>query len=66
MQPDIETQLGENWRRAGKLIAQSFNEQTQTLTGLVVLPNDTDTRSGSSCKTHPFGRAKHSASTLLS
>lgn len=40
--PDIETQLGENWRRAGKLIAQSYNEQTQTLTGLVVLPNDTD------------------------
>lgn len=41
-EPDIETQLGENWRRAGKLIAQSYNEQTQTLTGLVVLPNDTD------------------------
>ena len=41
-EPDIETQLSENWRRAGKLIAQSYNEQTQTLTGLVVLPNDTD------------------------
>ncbi len=41
-EPDLETQLGENWRRAGKLIAQSFNEQTKKLTGLVVLPNDTD------------------------
>ena len=41
-EPDLETQLGENWRRAGKLIAQSFDEQTNKLTGLVVLPNDTD------------------------
>ncbi|MEM5548197.1 tRNA-modifying protein YgfZ [Pseudoalteromonas fuliginea] len=39
---DLETQLGENWRRAGKLITQSFDEQTNKLTGLVVLPNDTD------------------------
>ncbi|TMP09346.1 transcriptional regulator [Pseudoalteromonas sp. S3178] len=41
-EPDLETQLGENWRRAGKLIAQSFDEQSNKLTGLVVLPNDTD------------------------
>ncbi|KDC53556.1 tRNA-modifying protein YgfZ [Pseudoalteromonas sp. S3431] len=41
-EPDLETQLGENWRRAGKLITQSFDEQTNKLTGLVVLPNDTD------------------------
>ncbi|MBE0360335.1 tRNA-modifying protein YgfZ [Pseudoalteromonas aliena] len=42
LEPDIETQLGENWRRAGKLIAQSFDDQKNILTGLVVLPNDTD------------------------
>ena len=39
---ELETQMGENWRRAGKLISQSFNQQTQTLMGLVVLPNDNE------------------------
>ena len=42
-EPELEVQLGENWRRAGKLIAQSFDEKTKILTGLVVLPNDTET-----------------------
>ena len=41
-EPDLEVQLGENWRRVGKLVTQSYNSQTNTLTGLVVLPNDTD------------------------
>ncbi|WP_462147721.1 tRNA-modifying protein YgfZ [Pseudoalteromonas gelatinilytica] len=39
---ELETQLGENWRRAGKLISQSYNQQTQTLIGLIVLPNDNE------------------------
>jgi folate-binding Fe-S cluster repair protein YgfZ len=41
-EPELEVQLGENWRRAGKLIAQSFNEKTNILTCLHVLPNDTE------------------------
>jgi folate-binding protein YgfZ len=49
---ELETQLGENWRRASKLIAQSFNENNNTLTGLVVLPNDTQVNASF--------RAKHS------
>jgi folate-binding protein YgfZ len=57
-EPDLETQLGENWRRAGKLIAQSFNEQTHTLTGLVVLPNSTDVTA--------VLRAKHTPQVELS
>ncbi|WP_166110446.1 tRNA-modifying protein YgfZ [Pseudoalteromonas sp. Z9A5] len=57
-EPDLEIQLGENWRRAGKLIAQSFDEQTNRLTGLVVLPNDTDV-------TQVF-RAKHTPQVELS
>ena len=40
---ELETQMGENWRRAGKLISQSYNQQTHTLMGLVVLPNDNET-----------------------
>jgi len=39
---DLEVQLGENWRRAGKLIAQTFDEQNNTLFGLTVLPSDSD------------------------
>lgn len=39
---DLEVQLGENWRRAGKLITQSFDQQNNTLFGLTVLPNDSD------------------------
>ncbi|WP_404338722.1 tRNA-modifying protein YgfZ [Pseudoalteromonas mariniglutinosa] len=39
---ELETQVGENWRRAGKLICQSYNQQTNTLFGLVVLPNDSE------------------------
>lgn len=54
---DLERQLGENWRRAGKLISQSFNEQSKTLTGLVVLPNDTDVTQ--------VLRAKHTPSVEL-
>ena len=57
-EPELEVQLGENWRRAGKLIAQSFNEKTNILTGLVVLPNDTET-------TQVF-RAKHAPEVELS
>ncbi|WP_372760767.1 folate-binding protein YgfZ [Pseudoalteromonas sp.] len=56
-EPELERQQGENWRRAGKLIAQSFNEQTKTLTGLVVLPNDTDVTQ--------VLRAKHTPSVEL-
>jgi hypothetical protein len=40
---ELETQMGENWRRAGKLISQSYNQETRTLMGLVVLPNDNET-----------------------
>ena len=58
VEPDLEIQLGENWRRAGKLITQSFDEQTNRLTGLVVLPNDTDV-------TQVF-RAKHTPQVELS
>jgi len=39
---DLETQVGENWRRAGKLISQAYNKQTNTFYGLVVLPNDSE------------------------
>lgn len=39
---ELETKMGENWRRAGKLISQSYNQDTQTLMGLVVLPNDNE------------------------
>lgn len=39
---DLETQVGENWRRAGKLISQVYNEQTCTFYGLVVLPSDSE------------------------
>jgi hypothetical protein len=39
---DLETQVGENWRRAGKIIAQAYNKETQTFYGLVVLPNDSE------------------------
>ena len=56
-EPELEVQLGENWRRAGKLIAQSFDEKTKILTGLVVLPNDTDTAQ--------VLRAKHTPSVEL-
>lgn len=54
---ELEAQLGENWRRANKLIAQNFNTQSRTLTGLVVLPNDTDT--------DQLFRAKHTPSVEL-
>ncbi|WP_277054164.1 tRNA-modifying protein YgfZ [Pseudoalteromonas marina] len=57
-EPELEVQLGENWRRAGKLIAQSFNEKTNILTGLVVLPNDTETTQ--------VLRAKHAPEVELS
>ena len=57
-EPELETQVGENWRRAGKLIAQSYNENSQTLFGLVVLPNDTPS-------THVL-RAKHTPQVELS
>ncbi|MBQ4831936.1 transcriptional regulator [Pseudoalteromonas sp. MMG010] len=52
-EPELELQLGENWRRAGKLIAQSYNEQTNTLTGLIVLPNDTDASASFRAKHDP-------------
>lgn len=39
---DLETQVGENWRRAGKLISQAYNKHTNTFYGLVVLPNDSE------------------------
>ena len=57
-EPELEVQLGENWRRAGKLIAQSFDEKTNILTGLVVLPNDTETTQ--------VLRAKHAPEVELS
>ena len=57
-EPELEVQLGENWRRAGKLIAQSFDEKTKILTGLVVLPNDTETTQ--------VLRAKHAPQVELS
>lgn len=57
-EPELEIQLGENWRRAGKLITQVFNQQTNTLSGLVVLPNDTD-------ESQVF-RAKHTPQVELS
>ena len=57
-EPELETQVGENWRRAGKLIAQSYNENSQTIFGLVVLPNDTPS-------THVL-RAKHTPQVELS
>lgn len=57
-EPELEVQLGEYWRRAGKLIAQSFDEKTNILTGLVVLPNDTETTQ--------VLRAKHAPEVELS
>lgn len=39
---DVETQIGENWRRAGKIIAQAYNKESGTFYGLVVLPNDSE------------------------
>ncbi|BBN82158.1 tRNA-modifying protein YgfZ [Pseudoalteromonas sp. A25] len=39
---DLELQLGDNWRRAGKVVHQVFNSTTNTYSALAVLPNDTE------------------------
>ncbi|MCF6435805.1 transcriptional regulator [Pseudoalteromonas sp. MMG022] len=39
---ELELQLGDNWRRAGKVIHQVFNSATNTYSALAVLPNDTE------------------------
>ncbi|MBB1333066.1 tRNA-modifying protein YgfZ [Pseudoalteromonas sp. SR44-5] len=57
-EPELETQMGENWRRAGKLISQAYNQQSKTLFGLVVLPNDSETSQ--------LLRAKHAPTVELS
>lgn len=38
---DLEIQLEDNWRRAGKIICQVFNANSNTYSALAVLPNDT-------------------------
>ena len=38
---DLEIQLEDNWRRAGKIICQVFNTNSNTYSALAVLPNDT-------------------------
>ncbi|MBQ4846127.1 folate-binding protein YgfZ [Pseudoalteromonas sp. MMG005] len=55
---DVEIQLGENWRRAGKIINQVYNSKTQKYSALAVLPNDTDVTSTL--------RAKHSPEVSMS
>ena len=57
-EPELETQIGENWRRAGKLISQAYNQQNKTLFGLVVLPNDSEPSQ--------LLRAKHAPTVELS
>lgn len=57
-EPELETQMGENWRRAGKLISQAYNPQSKTLFGLVVLPNDSEPSQ--------LLRAKHAPAVELS
>ncbi len=37
---EVELQLAENWRRAGKIIQTSFNQHTNTVNALAILPND--------------------------
>jgi folate-binding protein YgfZ len=39
---DLEIQLENNWRRAGKIICQVFNPNTNTYSALAVLPKDTE------------------------
>jgi folate-binding protein YgfZ len=55
---DIEIQLGDNWRRAGKITHQTYNSKTQTYSALAVMPNDTDHLSRL--------RAKHSPEVSMS
>jgi folate-binding protein YgfZ len=38
---DLEIQLEDNWRRAGKVVSQVFNRETNKYSALAVLPNDT-------------------------
>ena len=37
---EVEQKLGENWRRAGKLLQKSFDAETNTAYALAVMPND--------------------------
>ncbi|NOU49736.1 transcriptional regulator [Pseudoalteromonas sp. JBTF-M23] len=39
---ELELQLGDNWRRAGKVVHQVFNPANNTYSALAVLPNDTE------------------------
>ncbi|MBD1583155.1 CAF17-like 4Fe-4S cluster assembly/insertion protein YgfZ [Pseudoalteromonas sp. S16_S37] len=39
---ELELHLGDNWRRAGKIVHQVFNSTTNTYSALAVLPNDTE------------------------
>lgn len=39
---DLEVQLEQNWRRAGKIIHQVYNPNSKTYSALAVLPNDTE------------------------
>lgn len=39
---DLEIKLEDNWRRAGKVIRQVFNANSNTYSALAVLPNDTE------------------------
>lgn len=55
---DVEIQLGDNWRRAGKVVHQVYNSKTHTYSALAVLPNDTDHTS--------LLRAKHSPEVSMS
>jgi folate-binding protein YgfZ len=55
---ELEIQLGENWRRAGKIVQQVFNSKSKTYSALAVLPNDTEQNS--------MLRAKHSPEVTLS
>lgn len=54
---ELEIQLGENWRRAGKIIHQVYNAKTQTYSVLAVLPKDTEVTS--------VLRAKHSPEVVM-
>ncbi|CAH9050678.1 tRNA-modifying protein YgfZ [Pseudoalteromonas holothuriae] len=50
---DLELQLGDNWRRAGKVVHQVYNEATSTYSALTILPNDTDSTAHLRAKNSP-------------
>ncbi|WP_440055708.1 CAF17-like 4Fe-4S cluster assembly/insertion protein YgfZ [Pseudoalteromonas sp. T1lg65] len=50
---DIEVQLGDSWRRSGKVIHQTFDPAAQTYYALAVMPNDTEQEAKLRAKNSP-------------